>query len=221
MRISLKLRLSLLVFCIAALETFTAAAPTVKPNVARLEALFPGGVQQEAQSQKGEATSDSQDEVENEDLAPAAMEIDVSGADARTIVEYVTALCAQNVPTVLWWSGINEQSRPAFYALLPLVTTLLVDSSGGTRDDSALRMLAAFHQEHPEVALRDLILDLVRVARESRAKRADEVLERHAIHGRLSRHVADEIGREDVGGLIGHAVVVADRPAHQRLVLFC
>ena len=79
MRISLKLRLSLFVFCIAALEMFTAAAPTLKPRVAGLEALFPGGVQQEAQSQKGEATSDSQDEVENEDLAPAAMEIDVSG----------------------------------------------------------------------------------------------------------------------------------------------
>src|SRR5882757_9758982 len=79
MRISLKLRLSLLVFCIAALEMFTAAAPTVKPNVARLEALLRDDVQQETQSQKGEAPSDSQDEVENEDLAPAAVEIDVSG----------------------------------------------------------------------------------------------------------------------------------------------
>ena len=79
MRISLKLRLSLLVFCIAALEMFTAAAPTVRPKVARLETLLRGDVQQETQAQKGEAPSDSQDEVENEDLAPAAVEIDVSG----------------------------------------------------------------------------------------------------------------------------------------------
>jgi len=84
------------------------------------------------------------------------VDIDVSGTDTATIVGYVTGLCATNVPTVLWWSGINEASRPTFYALLPLVTTLLVDSSGGTRDDTGLRMLAAFHAEHPEVALRDL-----------------------------------------------------------------
>src|SRR6201981_1830801 len=82
MRISLKLRLSLFVFCTAALEMFTAAAPTVRPKVARLETLLRGDVQQETQAQKGEAPSDSQDEVENEDLAPAAVEIDVSGDSA-------------------------------------------------------------------------------------------------------------------------------------------
>jgi len=84
------------------------------------------------------------------------VEIDVSGVDAETVAGYVTGLCTTEVPTVLWWSGVNEQSRATFYALLPLATTLLVDSSGGTRDDTALRMLAAFHAEHPEVALRDL-----------------------------------------------------------------
>jgi glucose-6-phosphate dehydrogenase assembly protein OpcA len=84
------------------------------------------------------------------------VQIDVCGAGAETIAGYVTGLCAPNVPTVLWWSGFKEQSRATFYALLPLVTTLLVDSSGGNRDDSALRALAAFHAEHPHVALRDL-----------------------------------------------------------------
>jgi glucose-6-phosphate dehydrogenase assembly protein OpcA len=84
------------------------------------------------------------------------VEIDVSGAGAETVVSYVAGLSSTSVPTVLWWSGMNEASRPTFYALLPLATTLLVDSSGGTRDDSGLRVLAAFHAEHPEVALRDL-----------------------------------------------------------------
>lgn len=84
------------------------------------------------------------------------VDVDVSGADAETIVAYVSALCASNVPTVLWWSGINEASREKFYALLPFVTTLLVDSSGATRDDSALRLLVGFQAEHPEVTLRDL-----------------------------------------------------------------
>jgi glucose-6-phosphate dehydrogenase assembly protein OpcA len=84
------------------------------------------------------------------------VEIDVCGKDTATLVGYVTGLTKTNVPTVLWWSGINENSRETFYAMLPLITTLLVDSSGGTRDDTGLRMLAAFHAEHPEVALRDL-----------------------------------------------------------------
>ncbi len=39
------------------------------------------------------------------------VDIDVSGTDTATIVGYVTGLCATNVPTVLWWSGINEASR--------------------------------------------------------------------------------------------------------------
>jgi glucose-6-phosphate dehydrogenase assembly protein OpcA len=57
---------------------------------------------------------------------------------------------------VLWWSGFKETSRATFFALLPLIGTLIVDSSGGLRDESALRALAGFHAEHAEVTLRDL-----------------------------------------------------------------
>jgi glucose-6-phosphate dehydrogenase assembly protein OpcA len=84
------------------------------------------------------------------------VEIDVSGLDAATIASYVTGLCSSSVETVLWWSGFKETSRATFYALLPLTGTLVVDSSGGLRDESALRALAEFHAEHMEVALRDL-----------------------------------------------------------------
>jgi glucose-6-phosphate dehydrogenase assembly protein OpcA len=84
------------------------------------------------------------------------VDIDVSGTDAATVVGYVTALCRPSVPTVLWWTGIREGSREIFYGLLPHVQTLVFDSSGGARDDSALRALVAFHREHPETALRDL-----------------------------------------------------------------
>jgi hypothetical protein len=84
------------------------------------------------------------------------VEIDVSGLDAPTIARYVTGLCATSVETILWWSGFKETSRATFYALLPLIGTLIVDSSGGLADDSALRALATFHAEHTEVALRDL-----------------------------------------------------------------
>ena len=84
------------------------------------------------------------------------VDIDVCAADAETVAGYVSGLCPPGVPTVLWWSGFQESSRETFYALLPLIALLLVDSSGGTRDDSGLHRLAAFHAEHPEVALRDL-----------------------------------------------------------------
>jgi hypothetical protein len=82
--------------------------------------------------------------------------IDVCNAPADEIAAYVGALSSSSVPTVLWWSGFKETSRATFYALLPLITTLLVDSSGGTRDETGLRKLAAFHAEHIDVALRDL-----------------------------------------------------------------
>ena len=82
--------------------------------------------------------------------------IDASRFDAEALVEYVTTLCSRGVPTVLWWSGIREASRPAFEALLALSDTLLVDSSGAVRDESALRLVADFHRERPTVVLRDL-----------------------------------------------------------------
>jgi hypothetical protein len=84
------------------------------------------------------------------------VDIDVSGAGAETIVGYVAGLCGRGLPTILWWSGMRDESRPIFEALLPQVQTLLFDSSGGARDEEAMRELVAFHKAHPEVELRDL-----------------------------------------------------------------
>jgi glucose-6-phosphate dehydrogenase assembly protein OpcA len=82
--------------------------------------------------------------------------LDVSCCDAAAVLGYVTALSKTAVPTILWWSGMKEASRETFYALLPLVNTLLFDSSGGSRDASAMERIVAFHHEHPDVELRDL-----------------------------------------------------------------
>jgi glucose-6-phosphate dehydrogenase assembly protein OpcA len=84
------------------------------------------------------------------------VQLDVSCLDAEAILGYVTALVKTSVPTILWWSGLNEDSAPIFYALLPLANTLLFDSSSGVADDSTLRRLAAFDTQHPHVILRDL-----------------------------------------------------------------
>jgi glucose-6-phosphate dehydrogenase assembly protein OpcA len=82
--------------------------------------------------------------------------IDTTCSGTEGIVEYVSALCPTTVPTVLWWTGMRVDTGPVFKALLPFVNALVVDSSGGTRDESTLRTLAAFHQRHPEVAVHDL-----------------------------------------------------------------
>jgi glucose-6-phosphate dehydrogenase assembly protein OpcA len=84
------------------------------------------------------------------------VQVDVSCLNAETILGYVTALIKTSVPTILWWSGLNEDSAPIFYALLPLANTLLFDSSGGVADESTVRRLATFHAQHPHVILRDL-----------------------------------------------------------------
>jgi glucose-6-phosphate dehydrogenase assembly protein OpcA len=85
------------------------------------------------------------------------VDIDVAGSDAATIERYANNLCANGVPTVLWWSGANVvASRPIFEALLPHADLLLVDSSGALRDESGISRLVAFHQQHREVVLRDL-----------------------------------------------------------------
>lgn len=84
------------------------------------------------------------------------VDLDVSRASAEEIAGYVSALYAPGVPTVLWWSGMKESSRPIFDALLPLAETLVVDSSGGAADTSALCKLIAFHRARPDVVLRDL-----------------------------------------------------------------
>lgn len=99
----------------------------------------------------GDAAADVEFTVQGE-----RVQLDVSCLDAETILGYVTALAKTSVPTILWWSGLKEESESIFYALLPLADTLLFDSSGGVADETTVRRLAAFHAAHPDVVLRDL-----------------------------------------------------------------
>lgn len=84
------------------------------------------------------------------------VDIDIDGASPQIVVGYIAGLCDPAVPTLLWWTGRRDDSRPLFDAVLPYVNTLLFDSSGGSADETAMRALVAFHTAHPEVALRDL-----------------------------------------------------------------
>ncbi|HWT07053.1 MAG TPA: glucose-6-phosphate dehydrogenase assembly protein OpcA [Xanthomonadales bacterium] len=104
----------------------------------------------------GEITTGERDEHVDFTVQGERVQLDVSCLNAETILGYVAALVKTSVPTILWWSGLNEDSAPIFYALLPLANTLLFDSSGGVADESTVRRLAEFHAKHPHVVLRDL-----------------------------------------------------------------
>src|SRR5947207_7859693 len=70
-----------------------------------------------------------------------------------------------------------------------------------------------------EVALRDLIVYLIGVARHAVGDAADEVLESSTVHGCLPGHVRHKVSGENLGALVGRAVVIADGAPHQRLVV--
>lgn len=82
--------------------------------------------------------------------------VDVSEAAPETVAELVSTFCPSGVPTVVWWTGSNVADRPHFEALLPYVTTLVVDSSGSATDERTLCSIVRFHAQHPEIAVRDL-----------------------------------------------------------------
>ena len=84
------------------------------------------------------------------------VDVDVAGVPPEEIEAYVTALCPESVPTVLWWSARDVADDPVFDALLRHATTLVVDSAGSAPDDAAVRSLVAFHAAHPDVRVRDL-----------------------------------------------------------------
>lgn len=84
------------------------------------------------------------------------VDVDVAGAEPELLAEYVTALCPESVPTVLWWSARSVGTGAAFETLLRYATVLVVDSSGSAPDDGALRSLVVFHAARPDVRVRDL-----------------------------------------------------------------
>jgi hypothetical protein len=84
------------------------------------------------------------------------VDVDVAGFKPEVLEQYVSTLCAQGVPTVLWWSARSVGEGPAFEALLRYATTLVVDSSGSDPDDTAIRSLVAFSAAHPDTCVRDL-----------------------------------------------------------------
>ena len=81
--------------------------------------------------------------------------MNVDCLEPAQVADFVLALSRDNVPSILWWTG-TRADRPFFDSLLPHVETIVVDASGGERDESTLRSLDAWHRDHTGVQLRDL-----------------------------------------------------------------
>ena len=135
--------------------------------------------------------------IESGEGARRAMDVTVQGeraivdagcATPAELAEYVVSLEHETVPTVLWWTGVCLEEEPDFDALLPHVDALVVDSSGGTRDDTTLRQVVRFARAHPQTALHDLAWMRVRPWRDMIAYFFDDphvledLLEIRALH---------------------------------------
>jgi glucose-6-phosphate dehydrogenase assembly protein OpcA len=86
--------------------------------------------------------------TERIDLAVGATE----PAAIRAAVEELTIAL---IPTVLWWSGRQLTGHRVLHELLPVITKIVVDSSGATTTESILRQLPELHANQGP-ALQDL-----------------------------------------------------------------
>jgi len=84
------------------------------------------------------------------------IELPVKGVSSDALRSVVANLVLRDVPTVVWWTASKLTTDPNFAALTELATSVVVDSSGGARDDETIAQLADFAGRFPNVAIRDL-----------------------------------------------------------------
>jgi len=84
------------------------------------------------------------------------VDLAVANVAPAVVAGLVDNLSIAGTHSVLWWSSAELSSAPLLEALLPLVSTLVVDSSGAARGEDAVGAVASFLAEHPNVAVHDL-----------------------------------------------------------------
>lgn len=84
------------------------------------------------------------------------VEIGVHAMSSTDVSELTSSLTMHALPSLLWWTGEGIAGEPTFSALVDLVDSLVVDSSGTRNDGSTVVELARFLESRPTVALRDL-----------------------------------------------------------------
>ena len=84
------------------------------------------------------------------------VDIGVHALDYGAIVSLTQELSVPDIPTVLWWSGAHIIASRTFSGLAASAGTILVDSSGKSRDEATIRDIAIFHERFPHVVLHDL-----------------------------------------------------------------
>jgi len=84
------------------------------------------------------------------------VDIGVSALDHAAIVSLTQELSIPDIPSVLWWSGARLLASRTFAGLAEASGTILVDSSGKSRDEATIREITVFHERLPSVVLHDL-----------------------------------------------------------------
>ncbi|GAC1615304.1 MAG: hypothetical protein NVS4B5_04870 [Vulcanimicrobiaceae bacterium] len=84
------------------------------------------------------------------------VDVGVSTLDHAAIVTLTDELSVPDIPTVLWWSGAKLLASRTFAGLAAKAQTILVDSSGKSRDEATIAELAIFHERSAHVVLHDL-----------------------------------------------------------------
>lgn len=90
-------------------------------------------------------------------MAVLSQRVDLAIGDAlpRTVATLVHDLSIAGAHTVLWWSSA-DMSCDLIEALVPMVDSIAIDSSGAQRGVEALRAAVTFVAKHPSATLCDL-----------------------------------------------------------------
>ncbi len=84
------------------------------------------------------------------------IELGVPDVDGATLRKIVSELRIPEIETHLFWSAIRITESPCFKELIEIADSIVVDSSGATRDGSTVADLARFFAAYRHIPMRDL-----------------------------------------------------------------
>jgi glucose-6-phosphate dehydrogenase assembly protein OpcA len=84
------------------------------------------------------------------------VEVGVKGSDAPELAAALSELALPEAPVVMAWIATGIQADDRFVALAKLAHTIVVSSSVIKSDETPLRDLIAFVEDHPDIVVQDI-----------------------------------------------------------------
>lgn len=86
-----------------------------------------------------------------------SIELGIADMSAAAVCSAIEALRVPDIPNVLWWTSATVANEALFDALIAMMDTVIVDSSGGADGEhGAISELAQFFSGNKPVLMRDL-----------------------------------------------------------------